>query len=131
MSVGFLFAVAQAATTAGPAAVEGPPAATLEARLPWIDAGCIWGSNRLTGRSIDMCLMLAPHIQSLACREAADLGGSVCDYVVDYIDDVHGVIINDSVEVRSDLFARDPENPGGWRFVREIAPLRRQPRSQH
>lgn len=120
-----------AQTAAGTAsAADSPSAATLEARLPAIDAGCISGSNRSTGRSIDMCLVLAPHIQSLACRDAADLGGSVCDYVVDYIDDTHGVNINDSVEVRSDLFARDPQNPGGWRFVREIAPLRHQPRSQ-
>jgi hypothetical protein len=128
MSVGLLFGVAQVAATASPAAVEGPSAATLEARLPAIDGGCIDGVDRRTGRSIGMCLVLAPHVQRFECRDAADLGGRVCDYVVDYIDDTYHVTINDSVEVRSDLFARDSENPGGWRFVREIAPLRTQPR---
>ena len=116
-----LLAAAQAAPLAG------PPAVALEGHLEAIDAGCILGTDR-RGRSVDMCLYLTPHVQSMACHEAADLGGYVCDYVVDYVDDIHHLVINDTVEARSELFARDPEVPVGWRFVREVAPMRMQPR---
>jgi len=116
-----LLAAAQAAAPAGPSA------ATLEARLPGTDMGCIVGTDR-AGRYVDMCIAFTPHVQRLACREAPDLGGQVCDYIVDYFDDRHGLAQDNNVEVRSEIFARDPENPSGWRFVREAAPMRTQRR---
>ena len=113
-----------AVQVAGP---SGPSAAMLEARLESRDMGCIVGTDR-AGRYVDMCIEFTPHVQRLVCHEAAELGGQVCDYVVDYFDERHGLAQDNTVEVRSDLFARDPENPAGWRFVREVAPSRRQHR---
>jgi hypothetical protein len=124
--------MAQAVTVPNPAATQGPSAVTLEARLPATDLGCIVGTDR-RGRYVDMCIQFTPHVRELACREAPDLGGHVCDYVVDYFDDRHGLAQDNTLEVRSELFARDPETPAGWRFVREVAPMhtQRRPRRRH
>jgi hypothetical protein len=112
--------LAQAAAGAGPTAAE------IEAALPPGQMACIDGRDR-TGRFMAICPILSPHVQTMACREDADLGGHVCDYSLIYAD-YHHQIGGNAFELRSELFARNTGNPTGWRIVRELAPPRTQQR---
>jgi hypothetical protein len=105
------------------AMAQGPSAATVAGLLEPFDGGCVYGSDRRTGREFDACLVLTPHVTNIDCREAADLGGYVCDSSIRYADDRYRLRV-ERYELRSDLFARDSANPAAWRFVREITPPR-------
>lgn len=107
-------------------ASTGPTVAEVEAALPPGEMACLDGRDS-AGRSMSICPVLSPHVQTLACREVAALGGYVCDYSLIYAD--YGYQIGgNALELRSELFARNADDSSRWRIIRELTPRRTQQR---